>query len=134
MGMYDTIWVKCPKCGTDIDFQSKSGDCILGNYELDNCPDDVMLDANRHSPMRCDCGAQLEIDRINRSVIVDGAQAEKIKISPHELTNNAPSEACTNTDVMESVCPNCKSTEIIEFLNRNKRQCQICEHRWQTAP
>lgn len=60
----------------------------------------------------------------------------KIKISQNELTNNAPSEACTNTDVMQRsellVCPNCKSDEIVEFLNRNKRQCQICEHLWQT--
>ena len=83
MGMYDTIWVKCPQCQIDVDFQSKSGQCILGEYELDDCPDDVMMDANRHSPVQCDCGALLEIDRINRSVIINGAAGEKIKVSPH---------------------------------------------------
>lgn len=84
MGMYDTIWVKCPQCKSDVDFQSKSGECILGQYEIDNCPDDVMLDANRHSPVQCDCGALLEIDRINRSVIINGAAGEKIKVSSHQ--------------------------------------------------
>lgn len=27
-------------------------------------------------------------------------------------------------------CPNCNSESIIEFLNRNKRECQMCGHIW----
>ena len=68
MGMYDTIWVNCPNCGEEIGFQSKSGDCVLGNYTLIDAPDNVMANANRHSPLDCDCGAKLEIDIINRTV------------------------------------------------------------------
>ena len=34
MGMYDSVWVKCPKCGEENEFQSKSGECILGFYNL----------------------------------------------------------------------------------------------------
>ena len=27
-------------------------------------------------------------------------------------------------------CPNCESTNVVEFLNRGKRQCQICGENW----
>ena len=71
--MYDTIWVKCPKCGEENGFQTKSGDCILGDYTLENCPDDVMVDANRHSPNTCDCGTIFQVDiQTRRAVVVDG--------------------------------------------------------------
>lgn len=53
MGVYDTVLVPCPNCGEKIDFQSKSGDCTLAVYELENAPDDVLLDINRHDPHTC---------------------------------------------------------------------------------
>ena len=69
MGMFDTVWVNCPKCNEENGFQSKSGDCILANYTLDDCPDDVLQNINRHSPMECDCGCKYEIDIINKTII-----------------------------------------------------------------
>ena len=30
--MYDSFFVKCPKCGKELEFQSKSGACILIEY------------------------------------------------------------------------------------------------------
>ena len=68
--MYDCVLVKCPVCGSIIDFQSKSGDCFLKEYTLENCPDDVMRDVNRHSPEECECGAVIEIDVKNRKTIL----------------------------------------------------------------
>lgn len=66
MGMYDSVWVNCPKCETKNEFQSKSGDCYLIDYDLNNCPNDVLLDVNRHSPHKCvECGSLYEVD-INR--------------------------------------------------------------------
>jgi predicted nucleic acid-binding Zn ribbon protein len=57
MGMFDSVMVPCPECGTKSEFQSKSGDCLLSVYELDNCPPDVMQNVNRHSPNTCEkCG------------------------------------------------------------------------------
>ena len=53
MGCYDTVIVKCPECGEEIDFQSKSGPCLLRVYSFEDCPADVMLDINRHSPVTC---------------------------------------------------------------------------------
>lgn len=62
MGMYDSIWVNCPNCKKESEFQSKGGDCFLANYTLENCPNDVLKDSNRHSPNQCDCGTVFEID------------------------------------------------------------------------
>ena len=62
MGLFDTVWVKCPKCGVENGFQSKSGECILGNYDLKDCPTDVLVNVNRHSPYKCECGALYEVD------------------------------------------------------------------------
>ena len=76
MGMYDSIYVHCPKCGECIEFQSKSGDCILEVYTLENCPEDVLANANRHSPMECSCGAFLEIDTENRKIIEAKGETE----------------------------------------------------------
>lgn len=70
MGMYDTILVKCPSCGEEHHFQSKSGECLLSYYELEECPEDVMWDANRHSPYQCGCGLKLEIDVESKKVVV----------------------------------------------------------------
>lgn len=53
MRMYDTIYVPCPSCGAKIAAQSKSGDCTLAEYELDEAPSDVLLDVNRHAPFEC---------------------------------------------------------------------------------
>jgi len=71
MGCYDTIIINCPKCNEEHYFQSKSGDCVLNNYSLENCPNDVLFDANRHSPYKCNCGLKLSIDIQTKSVISD---------------------------------------------------------------
>ena len=38
MGMFDRVWVKCPECGKEVEFQSKAGECVLADYTLDNVP------------------------------------------------------------------------------------------------
>lgn len=67
--MFDSVWARCPNCGEENEFQSKSGECILGNYDLEDCPADVLADVNRHSPVKCDCGCEYEIDIMNRTPI-----------------------------------------------------------------
>lgn len=66
MGMYDSVWVRCPHCGIDNEFQSKSGDCFLNEYSLDECPEDVLLNVNRHAPIECDCGCRYMVDTEKR--------------------------------------------------------------------
>lgn len=70
MGVYDSVMVKCPKCNEENEFQSKSGECSLRVYNLEDCPDDVLCNVNRHSPMRCVCGVAYRVDIATRSPIV----------------------------------------------------------------
>lgn len=53
MGMFDSVYVPCPKCGELNEFQSKGGDCLLNEYTLENAPANVLLDMNSHSPVTC---------------------------------------------------------------------------------
>jgi len=70
MGVYDSITVKCPKCKTEIDCQSKSGPCELSYYNLETAPASVMYDANRHAPFKCYyCGVFFFIDTDRRLTI-----------------------------------------------------------------
>lgn len=41
MGMYDSIYCTCPYCNKDTELQSKSGECALDSYRLNNVPYDV---------------------------------------------------------------------------------------------
>ena len=67
MGMFDSIYVKCPNCGTKEEFQTKGGDCLLRCYNLKDAPSDVLADVNRHSPYTCrKCGTQFAVDIKNR--------------------------------------------------------------------
>lgn len=69
--MYDSVMVKCPKCGEENEFQSKSGECLLYVYTLENCPNDVLSDVNRHSPQKCfACGFNHEVDKKNRKAVI----------------------------------------------------------------
>lgn len=68
MGLFDSIIVKCPECNKVIDFQSKGGECCMLDYSLEEAPEDVLSNANRHSPHKCRCGKWLYIDEENRKV------------------------------------------------------------------
>lgn len=38
MGMYDTIWFKCPKCGSPVEVQSKAAACIMASFRSKRVP------------------------------------------------------------------------------------------------
>lgn len=74
MGCYDSVMVPCPKCGERREFQSKSGDCNLASYNLEEAPVDVLADVNRHGARRCDgCGTLFEVGPGARPVAIDEA-------------------------------------------------------------
>ena len=57
------VLVPCPKCGEESVFQSKSGPCILDEYNLSDCPSDVLSDVNRHAPNTCEkCGTAFYVE------------------------------------------------------------------------
>lgn len=77
MGMYDSVMVPCPQCGTKNEFQSKGGDCSLAEYELADAPADVLLDADRHDGRCHDCGTRYRLvihKTVSASVEVIGSE------------------------------------------------------------
>ena len=66
MGMYDTLIVKCPECGSQVGFQSKAGDCNLYNYSVNDVPAEIAIDL-KNDVSRCEnCGYSC---RLNVQVI-----------------------------------------------------------------
>ena len=62
MGMYDTVLVPCPRCGAVTQAQSKSGDCLLHEFHLADCPYNILADVNRHAPFTCEeCGTRFGV-------------------------------------------------------------------------
>ncbi len=60
MGMFDSVFVTCPDCGSEIEFQSKGGECLLREYtDLCNIPIDVANGLN--SIESCSCGLVCKI-------------------------------------------------------------------------
>ena len=59
MGMYDSLFVKCP-CGKEIEFQSKAGDCWLIRYTIFDAPPKVAADLAGKSK-QCDCGRTVDL-------------------------------------------------------------------------
>lgn len=88
MGCYDSVMVPCPECGTENEFQSKGGDCLLRTFTLDNCPPDVMENINRHAPKTCkNCHTRYYVQTKTETCVacrVEGAkiEAKAVKGSP----------------------------------------------------
>lgn len=38
MGVFNTIWVDCPRCDKPVEFQSKSGSCSMASYHITRMP------------------------------------------------------------------------------------------------
>ncbi len=60
MGMFDSVWAKCPKCDKDVEFQSKAGECCLIDYTSDSVPAVIAADIAGESNT-CQCGAVVTI-------------------------------------------------------------------------
>lgn len=48
MGMFDSVFVKCPKCNKLIEFQSKAGKCNLLRYSHKSVPAEIAADLSNH--------------------------------------------------------------------------------------
>lgn len=59
MGMFDSMYVKC-KCGREVEFQSKAGDCGLHKYTIDDCPAAIAGDLIGQS-CGCKCGKIVQL-------------------------------------------------------------------------
>ena len=81
MGCFDTIMIKCPCCGTDIECQSKSGDCGLKRMSLIKAirtNDPALADINRHAPFTCsNCGEKWRVQVLFNAVVVPDKDYEE---------------------------------------------------------
>lgn len=60
MGMLYSVIVPCPKCGRDVEFQSKEGPRTLKKYTLDSVPETIALNIDGHSK-ECKCGNRITL-------------------------------------------------------------------------
>lgn len=61
MGMFDSLYVKCPKCGEELEFQSKSGPCAMYVFRKRDLPISVALDLNGNI-VRCQfCNSRIKM-------------------------------------------------------------------------
>jgi hypothetical protein len=60
MCLFDSVYVPCPDCGKQYEFQSKAGGPHLNSYTLDDAPGVILADLNG-ATARCDCGTTFGI-------------------------------------------------------------------------
>lgn len=60
MGLYDEVVVTCPKCQSEVLFQTKAGPCELNKFSLDDAPFEVRADLIGQDE-KCPCGATITI-------------------------------------------------------------------------
>lgn len=58
MGMFDSVYVTCPDCGTREELQTKAGDCLCYTYILgqDVIPPEIIRDLENERVLCADCG------------------------------------------------------------------------------
>ena len=56
MGMFDSVVARCPRCGGELEFQSKSGECSLATYPVYAVPVEVASGADGTSAECVGCG------------------------------------------------------------------------------
>jgi len=61
MGMYDTAIVTCPKCGAEIEYQSKAGECSLLRYHVLKMPPRVAGDLDGEEQQCDECAAVIRL-------------------------------------------------------------------------
>lgn len=62
MGMCDTVHISCPKCNEVDEVQTKAGDCLLQEYDLDDAPPEILASLARRDPFTClKCGTQYKV-------------------------------------------------------------------------
>lgn len=64
MGMFDSVYVPCPRCTKPTEFQSKAGECSLTIYRLDQAPPEILADLYAQSGERCpECDHYFRVQR-----------------------------------------------------------------------
>lgn len=81
MGMFDSILVACPACNSPLEFQSKSGDCMLNSYSLWSAPAEVVAGAREETCEGCGRKWKLVLPPVNaiiREVLPDRPDEDEV--------------------------------------------------------
>jgi len=72
--MYDILNAGCPSCGKELEFQSKSGPCVMFSFKKDNLPPEVAIGldgdiircqfCNKRILLKCDIPKKVKIKLI----------------------------------------------------------------------
>lgn len=66
MGVYDSVFFKCPKCGEDIEEQSKAGACLCRNIEPEEVPFEIAVDLVNTECKCYSCGSSFQIISLDK--------------------------------------------------------------------
>lgn len=61
MGLFDSVYVRCERCGKDVEFQSKAGECSLSSFDIHNAPYSILGDIGGQT-QECECGNPIKIN------------------------------------------------------------------------
>lgn len=61
MGCYDTVVIRCPKCGEPHYEQTKEGACLLREFPQESVPIDIAVAFNE-ATILCYCGHIINIE------------------------------------------------------------------------
>ncbi len=62
MGLFNSLYIKCPDCGNELEFQSKSGECAMSVYNDSNLSPTVAVGMD-DDIVRCDfCNNNFELN------------------------------------------------------------------------
>lgn len=60
--MFNSIYVPCRKCGNRVEFQTKSGTCILDSWDIENAPN-IEVEGIIGDSWRCNCGHLISVEK-----------------------------------------------------------------------
>lgn len=66
MSLFDRVYFSCPECGSSIEIQSKSGECVLTGYFQEAVPTIIALDLDGEDAYCNSCNQYfvVELDEI----------------------------------------------------------------------
>lgn len=56
MGMFDSVYAPCAHCGSEIEYQSKAGECCMDRYTVETAPVEVLIDILNEPHYCAGCG------------------------------------------------------------------------------
>ena len=73
MGLYDSLYITCPSCGNEVEFQSKAdAERYFRSFTFDNVPSVILFDLNYRIEQcsKCLCSIQIQIEQVPKGKAV----------------------------------------------------------------